>query len=167
MIVAATTQKMIAFYRGNIHDIDHFLKVWAMAKKIGELEVLDKHAQEVLELAAVVHDIACPLCREKYGDTNGKHQELESPPLVEAFFKGLPVERPDVERVLWLVAHHHTYANIDGPDHQILLEADFLVNAGESGYTPSAIRNFRERVFRTAAGKELLDSMYLKGAENS
>lgn len=167
MIVAATTQKMIAFYRGNIHDIDHFLKVWAMAKTIGELEVLDKHAQEVLELAAVVHDIACPLCREKYGDTNGKHQELESPPLVEAFFKGLPVERPDVERVSWLVAHHHTYANIDGPDHQILLEADFLVNAGESGYTPSAIRNFRERVFRTAAGKELLDSMYLKGAENS
>ena len=167
MIVAATTQKMIAFYRGNIHDIDHFLKVWAMAKTIGELEVLDKHAQEVLELAAVVHDIACPLCREKYGDTNGKHQELESPPLVEAFFKGLPVERPDVERVSWLVAHHHTYANIDGPDHQILLEADFLVNAGESGYTPSAIRNFRERVFRTAAGKELLDSMYLTGAENS
>ena len=167
MIVAATTQKMIAFYRGNIHDIDHFLKVWAMAKTIGELEVLDKHAQEVLELAAVVHDIACPLCREKYGDTNGKHQELESPPLVEAFFKGLPVERPDVERVSWLVAHHHTYANIDGPDHQILLEADFLVNAGESGYTPSAIRNFRERVFRTAAGKELLDSMYLKDAENS
>ena len=167
MIVAATTQKMIAFYRGNIHDIDHFLKVWAMAKTIGELEALDKHAQEVLELAAVVHDIACPLCREKYGNTNGKHQELESPPLVEAFFKGLPVERPDVERVSWLVAHHHTYANIDGPDHQILLEADFLVNAGESGYTPSAIRNFRERVFRTAAGKELLDSMYLKGAENS
>ena len=166
MIVAATTQKMIAFYRGNIHDIDHFLKVWAMAKTIGELEVLDKHAQEVLELAAVVHDIACPLCREKYGDTNGKHQELESPPLVEAFFKGLPVEHPDVERISWLVAHHHTYANIDGPDHQILLEADFLVNAGESGYTLSAIRNFRERVFRTAAGKELLDSMYLKGAEN-
>ena len=167
MIVAATTQKMIAFYRGNIHDIDHFLKVWAMAKTIGELEGLDKHAQEVLELAAVVHDIACPLCREKYGDTNGKHQELESPPLVEACFEDLPVERPDVERISWLVAHHHTYANIDGPDHQILLEADFLVNAGESGYTPSAIRNFRERVFRTAAGKELLDSMYLKGAENS
>ena len=167
MIVAATTQKMIAFYRGNIHDIDHFLKVWAMAKTIGELEVLDKHAQEVLELAAVVHDIACPLCREKYGDTNGKHQELESPPLVEAFFKGLPVERPDVERISWLVAHHHTYANIDGPDHQILLEADFLVNAGESGYARSAIRNFRERVFRTAAGRDLLDSMYLTGAENT
>ena len=86
MIVAAATQRMIEFYRGNIRDIDHFLKVWAMAKTIGELEGLDRHTQEILELAAVVHDISCPLCREKYGNTNGKNQELESPPLVEAFF---------------------------------------------------------------------------------
>lgn len=63
-------------------------------------------------------------------------------------------------------AHHHTYTNIDGLDHQILLEVDFLVNAGESGYARSAIENFRQRVFRTAAGTELLDSMYLKGEEN-
>ena len=85
--VAAATRKMIGFYHGNRHDIAHFLKVWAMAKTIGELEGLDGHTQEVLELAAVVHDIACPLCREKYGDTNGKHQELESPPLVEALMR--------------------------------------------------------------------------------
>ena len=91
---------------------------------------------------------------------------MESPPLVAAFFEGLPVERGDVERISWLVAHHHTYTNIDGLDHQILLEADFLVNAGESGYARSAIENFRQRVFRTAAGTELLDSMYLKGEEN-
>ncbi len=86
MIVSAAIQKMVEFYKGDLHDIDRFLKVWAMTKTIGELEGLDKHAQEILELAAVVHDIACPLCRDKYGDTNGKHQELESPPLVEAFF---------------------------------------------------------------------------------
>lgn len=167
MIVAAVTQKMIEFYKGSIHDIDHFLKVWAMAKTIGELEKLDRHTQELLELAAVVHDISCPLCREKYGNTNGKNQELESPPLVEAFFEGLPVERSDVSRISWLIAHHHTYTNIDGLDHQILLEADFLVNAGESGYTHTAIESFRVRVFRTAAGTALLDSMYLSGAANT
>ena len=166
MIVATATQKMIEFYKGSIHDIDHFLKVWAMAKTIGELEGLDRRTQEVLELAAVVHDISCPLCRKKYGNTGGRNQELESPPPVKAFFEGLPVERGDVERILWLVAHHHTYTNIDGLDHQILLEADFLVDAGESGHARSAIENFRQRVFRTAAGTELLDSMYLKGEEN-
>ena len=160
MIVAAATQKMIDFYKGNIHDIDHFLKVWAMAKTIGELEALEPHTQEVLELAAVVHDIACPLCREKYGNTNGKNQERESPPLVEAFFKDLPVEQADVERISWLVAHHHTYTNVEGLDYQILLEADFLVNAGESCYARSVIDSFRQRVFRTSAGIQLLDSMY-------
>ena len=116
MIVAAATQKMIECYSGSIHDIDHFLKVWAMAKTIGELEGLDRHTQEVLELAAVVHDIACPLCREKYGNTSGKNQELESPALVEAFFAELPVERSDAERISWLVAHHHTYTNVDDLD---------------------------------------------------
>ena len=162
MLVASATQKMIEFYQGNLHDIAHFLKVWAFAKTIGELESLDSHTQEILELAAVVHDIACPLCREKYGNTNGKNQELESPPLVEEFFRDLPVKRSDVERISWLVAHHHTYTNVEGLDYQILLEADFLVNAGESGYDRSAIENFRENVFRTAAGMKLLDSMYLK-----
>ena len=167
MIVAAATQKMIEFYQGNLHDVNHFLKVWAMAKTIGELEGLDGHTQEVLELTAVVHDIACPLCREKYGNTNGSNQELESPPLVEAFFEDLPVDPADLARISWLVAHHHTYTGVDGLDYQILLEADFLVNAGESGYSRTVIEKFRQRVFRTKSGTRLLESMYLGEAENA
>ena len=66
-----------------------------------------------------------------------------------------------MDRISWLAAHHHTYTNIDGPDYQILLEADFLVNAGESGYTRQMIEAFRQRVFRTPSGTRLLDSIYL------
>mgnify|MGYP002577471984 CR=1 FL=1 len=163
MIVAAAIEKMIAFYNGNLHDINHFLKVWAMAKTIGEQEKLDSHTQEILELTAVVHDISCPLCREKYGNTGGKNQELESPPLVAAFFAELPVDPSDVARISWLVAHHHTYTNVDGIDHRILLEADFLVNAGESDYSQAAIQSARQRVFQTSTGIRLLDSIYLGG----
>ena len=159
MLIAAAIEKMIDFYEGNIHDIDHFLKVWALAKTIGEAERLDKKTQELLEIAAVVHDIACPLCREKYGDTDGKHQEEESAPLVDAFLNELPVGMLNVERVKWLVEHHHTYTNVDGMDYQILLEADFLVNAGESGYSKEAIENACEKVFHTATGTHLLKSM--------
>ena len=75
MKIATAIEKMTDFYKGNIHDIYHFLKVWAFAKNIGEAEGLDPKTQETLEMAAVVHDIACPLCREKYGNTSGKHQE--------------------------------------------------------------------------------------------
>lgn len=161
MVVAEATRKMVEFYDGNLHDVEHFLKVWGFAKTIGELEGLDAHTQQVLELAAVIHDIACPLCREKYGNTLGKNQELESPALVEAFFEDLPVAREDVERISWLAAHHHTYEGVEGLDYQILLEADYLVNASESGYSRSAIEAFCKNVFRTEAGTRLLDSMYL------
>ena len=161
MNISQIMEKMIAFSNGNLHDINHLMCVWTYAKTIGELEGLDGHTQEVLELAAVVHDIACPLCREKYGDTNGKHQELESPPLVEAFFADLPVSRADVARISWLAAHHHTDTNVDGPDHRILLEADFLVNADEGACARPAIETMRERVFRTPSAIRLLDTIYL------
>ena len=41
-----------------------------------------------------------------------------------------------VDRVAYLVSHHHTYTDIDGIDYQILIEADYIVNASESGYSP-------------------------------
>lgn len=163
MLIAAATEKMIDFYEGNLHDIAHFLKVWSLAKTIGAQEKLDAHSMEILELAAVVHDIACPLCRKKYGNTNGQNQEKESPPLVEAFFAGMPISREDVERISWLVAHHHTYTDVNTIEHRILLEADFLVNAGESSYSRKVIGEARQRVFCTAAGTRLLDSMYRIG----
>ena len=165
MVVSSAIEKMIAFYQGNLHDINHFLKVWAFARTIGEQEGLDEQTQRTLELAAVVHDIACPACREKYGNANGKYQELESLPLVEKFFEGMPVERRMAERISWLVAHHHTYTNVEGLDYRILLETDFLVNAGEGGLSRAAIETMRQNVFRTKAGVRLLDSVYLKAGD--
>ena len=160
MKIAAAIEKMTDFYKGNIHDIYHFLKVWAFAKNIGEAEGLDPKTQETLEMAAVVHDIACPLCREKYGNTSGKHQEEESAPLVAEFFKDVPAGELDVERITWLVTHHHTYTNVEGMDYQILLEADFLVNAYEDQLDADAIRPFRDKVFRTGSGISLLNTHF-------
>ena len=93
---------------------------------------------------------------------SGKHQEEESAPLVAEFFKDVPAGELDVERITWLVTHHHTYTNVEGMDYQILLEADFLVNAGESEYSKQAIENFCRKVFRTEAGTHLLKSMFLE-----
>ena len=162
MTVAEAMKKMILLSNGNRHDINHFLKVHAYVAAIGACEGLPEDTLQTLELAAIVHDIACPLCREKYDSASGKHQELESPPLVEAFFADLPAEGVDVNRISWLVAHHHTYTGVDGFDHRILLEADFLVNADEGHCSREAIEDARENFFRTAAGTRLLDSMYLR-----
>ena len=35
MTVAQIMEKMLAFSEGNIHDIDHLLRVWSYAKTIG------------------------------------------------------------------------------------------------------------------------------------
>ena len=162
MTVSEAMKKMIECANGNRHDVAHLLKVWGYARTIGTLEKLDAHTQKVLELTAIVHDISCPHCREKYGNTNGKYQELESPPLVEAFFAGTDVPAEDVKRISYLVSHHHTYTDVEGMDYRILLEADFLVNADESNYSTEAIQNARNLFFRTDAGTALLDSIYLR-----
>lgn len=153
-------EKMIVFYKGNISDINHFLKVHAFAALIGRMEGLDENTQNTLEIAAIVHDIACPLCREKYGNTNGQHQEDESEALLRPFLAEFKLPRDTAERVIFLVTHHHTYTDVVGADYQILLEADFLVNAGETEKYTRAIGEFRKNVFKTSAGRRLLDEIY-------
>ena len=160
MILSRLLSRMTAYSNGNFHDINHFLKVWAYARAIGLQEQLPPEVQTTLEAAAIVHDIACPLCREKYGSTHGPCQEAEGAVLAAEFLKDSGLSQSVIDRVVYLVGHHHTYTGVDGADYQILLEADYLVNAEESGYTPEAIRSVRETVFKTAAGTALLDSLY-------
>ena len=50
--ISNITEKMIAYSKGDLHDIHHFLRVWAYAKTIGELEGLEEETQFILEAAA-------------------------------------------------------------------------------------------------------------------
>ena len=43
MTVAELIKKMVVYSEGNLHDIAHFLKVYAYAKTIGECEHLDEN----------------------------------------------------------------------------------------------------------------------------
>lgn len=160
MTVSEIVTRMIKDSKGNIHDINHFLKVYAYAKTIGECEKLDSKTQEVLEVAAIMHDIACPLCREKYGNTNGQYQETEGSILAEEFLRGSGYSDEFIERVVFLIGHHHTIKNIAGMDYQILIEADYLVNADESNYSEANNRNVIEHIFKTDTGIGLLKSIY-------
>ena len=120
--------RMIEFYRDDPARIQHFIKVHSFAKLIGEEEHLDEKLLYILEAAAYVHDIGIRPAEAKFGRCDGKLQEQEGPAEAEKMLKSLGFEQDVIERVSYLVGHHHTYTDIDGMDYQILVEADFLVN---------------------------------------
>jgi HD superfamily phosphodiesterase len=155
---------MIAYYAGDVRRIHHFLKVYAYAKSIGENENLEPAMQDILEVAAVVHDIGIKVSEEKYNSSAGNHQQIEGPPVAEKMLTELGYDKSFVERVCYLIAHHHTYNNITGHDYQILVEADFLVNLYEDGAGESAILSAKEKIFRTKTGLMYLENCYLNKA---
>ena len=159
-MVEEILKEMIIYANGNKKDIAHFLKVHSYARLIGKLEQLDEKTQKILEIAAIVHDIACPLCRKKYGNSNGKFQEIEGPDLVYDFLKPFSLTDLEINRIAYLVGHHHTKENIDGLDYQILLEADFLVNGDEMNADNKTIAAMKNKVFKTATGIKLLEYIY-------
>ncbi len=161
ILISEIMDDMIDYSTGNLHDIAHFMKVYNFARNIGLQEGLVDNLQETVEITAILHDIACPLCRIKYGNTNGKHQEEESEVLVRDFLKKYPLSEEMKNRINYIVCHHHTYTNVDGLDYQVLLEADFLVNADESKMSVEMINNAKNQFFKTKTGIKLLDSMYL------
>ncbi|MBQ9269976.1 MAG: HD domain-containing protein [Oscillospiraceae bacterium] len=153
-------KRMIDESKGNLHDIDHLLRVWSFARLIGQQGGLEPETQYLLEAAALTHDIACPYCRERYGNTNGKHQEREGERLIRKFLAGTDMLPDCVERIVYLVGHHHTYSDVCGMDHQILLEAGFIANAIENGYSRKKVSAFFQKICRTASGRLLMESLF-------
>ena len=157
LLIAAMTE----YDQGDAMRIQHFLKVHDLAVVIGTLEHLDVATLSVLEAAAIVHDIGIHLSEQKYGSAAGVYQEKEGPAEAHRLLLQVGGFSPtEIERVCYLVGLHHTYTNIDGLDYQILVEADFLVNIYEDGFTQEAIANIRHKIFRTHSGQHLLDAMF-------
>ncbi len=98
----------------DVKRIQHFLKVHEFARLIGLEENLDPYTQEVLEAAAIVHDIGIHKAEEKYGRNTGKYQEMEGPGEARTMLTALSWPLEVIDRVCYLVGHHHTYDNIDG-----------------------------------------------------
>ena len=152
---------MIELYQGDSKRIQHFCKVHSYAKLIGETENINKDTLFVLEAAALTHDIGIHICEEKYGACNGKLQEEGGPLIAEKLLTDMGFRNEVIERVIYLIAHHHTYTDIDGIDYQILVEADFLVNMHEDELSREAIETAYHKIFRTKTGKKLCKEMFL------
>ncbi len=157
--VEAVFQDMIAFDPDR-RRTNHLLKVQAYAEMIGRCEGMDEEDLFWLRIAALLHDIGIKPSLEKYESTAGPYQQREGSPLARDLLtrRSAPVDR--VERIAYLVAHHHEYANIDGLDYQILVEADFLVNCDEGKMDLGGLLSVRDTIFKTGTGIALLNQLF-------
>ena len=152
--------EMIRINGNNTRRINHALKVYGIAKCIAEKEGVDEDTVLIIESAAVLHDIAIKFCETTYGSNSGHLQEKEghviARPILERYFKN----EKFIERVLYIIGHHHTYENIEGIDYQIIVEADLLVNAEEGDITKTALKNAAEKLFKTRSAKDIAYMMF-------
>lgn len=163
--IADVITEMIQYFETDIRRINHFMKVYAFSRAIGESEGLTDEALWILEVSAVMHDIGIKVSERKYNSAAGGYQQLEGPPVAREMLGRLGYPENVIDRVCYIIAHHHTYDGIDGMDYQILVEADFLINFYEGNVKASALPDVREKIFKTSTGLRYLDVMYKDFAE--
>lgn len=153
-------RKMTEYYFGDPKRIQHFTKVYAYAGLIGKLEGLNQKELCILETAALVHDIGIKEAEATYNSCAGKYQEELGPGIANELLKQAGYDDSIIERVCFLVGHHHTYSGIDGADYQILVEADFIVNMYEEGCGRREILSVYNKIFKTESGKRIYANMF-------
>lgn len=158
--ITAVAKAMADYYKGDDDRIKHFLKVFSYAKTLGQMEKLDEKTQQILEISALVHDIGIKLSVEKHNSTSGRYQQLEGPAEAEKLLQSLDFDSEIISRVSYLVAHHHTYKNIEGMDYQLLVEADFLVNINDMNMNRNQAMNIKKKVFKTPSGMAFMFRLY-------
>ena len=159
-ITCQVINRMTEFFAGQPKQIHHFLKVSAFCEAIAMGEKLDDALCQRLVIAGLVHDIGIRIADEKYGHHEGPLQEQEGPAPARELLQKIGLHPDDIERICWLVGHHHTYDPVEGIDHRILLEADYLVNQHEGQKDKEAARAAKESFFRTKTGIDLLEVMF-------
>jgi HD superfamily phosphodiesterase len=158
-MIEKVLNEMIAYFGSDVRRINHALKVYGFASAIGRSENLDAQTVQILETAAILHDIGIPVSEKKYGSCIGKYQELEGPPIARTILEKIGIPTIIIERVCFLIGNHHTYTKIDNIDFQILVEADFLVNIFEDEMY-SSVKSIGDKYFKTRTGSQILYTMY-------
>lgn len=151
---------MTDHFKGDQKRINHFVKVHSFAKLIGERENIDEKSLFILECASLTHDIGIKKGEELYNRNDGKIQEQLGPEEAEKLMKNIDFQQDVIDRVMFLIANHHTYKSIESMDLQILVEADFLVNTCEDNLSRETAVKLGEKVFKTNTGKQLLKNLF-------
>ena len=158
--LAAVRTAMENYFGDDRRRVGHALQVCRYAEEL--LTYID--ADPVLTLtAAYLHDIGIHEAERKHSSSAGNWQELEGPPVARAILTQLDAGDDLIEKVVEIIANHHTPGAVDSPEFRILWDADALVNFAESlaSRTDVQIETILHRHMVTEAGLRLARTRFL------
>lgn len=156
-------KELTAYFGQDQRRIDHALKVLKAAKTIMAKEELTDFCRRVVVITAILHDIGIKNAEIKYHSSAGTYQELEGPPIARSIMLRCGESAEVMERVAYIIGGHHTPSKNDGPDFQIIWEADWYVNIEEDGLyqDKTKIEYIIAKNFVTETGKKMAETKYL------
>ncbi len=152
--------EMINYFKKDTKRCMHLSLVYSFARLISSEMHLDKNKQLIIESVALIHDIGIKMAEAKYNTSNGKVQEEEGPEEAKAILSRLGYQDDMIERICYIIAHHHTYSAIDDVDFQILVEADLMANFYEDNMSKEDILYYYDNLFKTEAGIKICEDMF-------
>ena len=159
-IFGQVLSRMVEYNAPDMMLINHAMKVYSFTQVICGGEKVDEDVQLIAGLSGILHDIGIREAERKYQSSAWNYQELEGPAIAKDLLQSIDISATTLDRVLYIIGNHHSYAKIDGIDFQILVEADFFVNIDEDGPKKRSRLELAKKVFSTATGKELLERLY-------
>lgn len=152
---AALLKDALCYEQGHPRRTQHILKVYALVKLLGECADLPSEQQQILQAAAILHDIAIKYCKEHCGgNACQENQRKAAPSLVRDFLHRAHYPDEWEAHILQLVLDHHCYDEREDPLLQLLIEADLMVNCWEQPPTPQKLQDMQQ-LFVSKAGKQL------------
>lgn len=160
-----TTGKLIEVMKDYFGDdtkrINHALKVLGFARKIQKEEGGKK---DLVEAAAVLHDIGIPEAERKYNSAAGNYQEIEGPPIARKMLLKVDVSEDDTNHICEIIANHHSDKGIDTVEFRVIWDSDWLVNIPDELdlNNKEKIEKLVNKVFKTRTGREIAKERFLK-----
>lgn len=162
---AMAIRKMIDYNSPDLRRINHAIKVFGFASAIGAEEGLNGKDMEILEAAAVFHDIGIHKAEEIYNCASGDYQQKLGPDVARPQLLELGYSLEQVDEICYLIGHHHTYTIKDNPLLQMLIEADFIVNIDEKDFPEGTdYKKIRDKIFVTETGIKFINSLIIERA---
>jgi len=156
-------RQMIDYYAGkDTSQIAHTLCVHEYTRTLAVQEQYDPRQIILLEIAALLHDVGCPISKELYGNSLPVNQEREGAKITSEWLgKYGELSEEEVKWITDTVGAHHQFAKARELGFETLFEADLIVNLFEGYYKKENARTYFDKLVTTSAGRGLFTTLFL------